>query len=251
MGVFFWWQTRVAEPLVSLDLFRDRNFSLANVAITTVGFGVTAMAFPLTFYAQGVLGLSPTGAALLTAPMAVVSGLLAPVVGKLIDVAHPRWVAGFGMLAMPVALFWLSAIMGPTTPIWAVVLPTVLLGIASAFVWAPLATTATRNLPPQHAGSGAGVYNTTRQVGSVLGSAAIATLIASQLAANLPAGGPGGGAETAIAHLPVALHAGFATAMSHAVLLPAVVLLIGFVAAVSLRLPAHFAARQEAAAARA
>lgn len=240
MGMFLWWQTRIEEPLVSLDLFRDRNFSLANVAITTVGFGITAMAFPLTFYAQGVLGLSPTGAALLTAPMAVVSGLLAPVVGKLIDVAHPRWVAGFGMLAMPVSLFWLAAVMGPSTPIWAVVLPTVLLGIASAFVWAPLATTATRNLPPQHAGSGAGVYNTTRQVGSVLGSAAIATLIASQLAANLPAGGSG---ETAIAHLPTALHAGFATAMSHALLLPAAVLLIGFVAAASLRLPTHFAAR--------
>ncbi|MDN5861775.1 MAG: DHA2 family efflux MFS transporter permease subunit [Pseudonocardia sp.] len=251
MAVFLWWQTRVAEPLVSLELFRDRNFSLANVAITTVGFGITAMAFPLTFYAQGVLGLSPTGAALLIAPMAVVSGLLAPVVGKLVDAAHPRWIAGFGMLAMPAALFWLAAIMGPDTPIWVVVAPTVLLGIASAFVWAPLATTATRNLPPRHAGAGAGVYNTTRQVGSVLGSAAIAVLIAAQLAANLPAGGTGGGPGVGIAHLPPALHAGFATAMSHAILLPAAVLLIGFVAAASFRLPAHFAARREAATAEA
>ncbi len=245
MGAFLLWQRRSPEPLISLDLFRDRNFSLANVAITTVGFGVTAMAFPLTFYAQGVLGLSPTGAALLTAPMAVVSGLLAPLVGRLIDRAHPRWIAGAGMLAMPVSMFWLSAIMRPDTPIWAVLLPTILLGIASAFVWAPLATTATRNLPPRHAGAGAGVYNTTRQIGSVLGSAAIAVLIASQLAANLP-GVAGGGAETGVAHLPAALHAGFATAMSHAILLPAVVLLIGFVAATAFQLPATLAARRTA-----
>lgn len=247
MAAFLWWQTRIPEPLVSLDLFRDRNFSLANVAITTVGFGITAMAFPLTFYAQGVLGLSPTGAALLTAPMAVVSGLLAPFVGRLIDRSHPRWVAGFGMLAMPAALFWLAAVMGPATPIWAIVAPTVLLGVASAFVWAPLATTATRNLPPRHAGSGAGVYNTTRQVGAVLGAAAIAVLIASQLAANLPGGGVGGGAETRVANLPPAMHAGFATAMSHATLLPAAVLLIGFVAAACFAMPAHFAARRAAA----
>jgi len=245
MVAFLLWQRRSPEPLISLDLFRDRNFSLANVAITTVGFGITAMAFPLTFYAQGVLGLTPTGAALLTAPMAVVSGLLAPLVGRLIDRVHPRWIAGSGMLAMPVSMFWLAAVMRADTPIWAVLLPTILLGIASAFVWAPLATTATRNLPPRHAGAGAGVYNTTRQIGSVLGSAAIAVLIASQLTANLP-GVSGGGAETGVAHLPAALHAGFATAMSHAILLPAAVLLIGFIAAAAFQLPATLAARRAA-----
>ena len=59
---FVVWQARSpAEPLVRLGLFRDRNFSLANVAITTVGFAVTAMVFPIMFYAQAVLGLTPTG----------------------------------------------------------------------------------------------------------------------------------------------------------------------------------------------
>jgi EmrB/QacA subfamily drug resistance transporter len=248
MGVFLWWQTRVAEPLISLDLFRDRNFSLSNVAITTVGFAVTAMAFPLTFFAQGVLGLSALGAALLTSPMAVFSGVLAPVVGKLIDRRHPRWIAGFGMLAMPVSLFWMAAIFRADTPIWELLLPISLLGIASAFVWAPLATTATRNLPVQYAGSGAGVYNTTRQIGSVLGSAAIATLLASRLSADLPGGGgTGGGAEVGVAHLPTALHAGFAQAMSESLVLPASVLLIGFVAAVAFVLPRHFVQQREAA----
>ena len=52
-----------------------------------------------------------------------------------------------------------------------------LLGIGMAGIWAPLAATATRNLPMQLAGAGSGVYNATRQVGAVLGSAAIAVLI--------------------------------------------------------------------------
>ena len=43
-----------------LGLFRDRNFSLANVGITTVGFAFTSMGFPLMLYAQLVRGLSPT-----------------------------------------------------------------------------------------------------------------------------------------------------------------------------------------------
>ena len=98
-------------------LFRDRNFSLANVAITTVGFGVTAQAFPITLYAQGVLGLSPTGAALLLAPSAVISTALAPYVGRLTDRAHPRWIAGVGLSCFAGSLLWLAAVMGPATPL--------------------------------------------------------------------------------------------------------------------------------------
>jgi hypothetical protein len=71
----------------------------ANVAITPVAFAVTAMQFPIIFYAQGVLGLSPTGSALLLVPMAVVSGALAPIVGRWTDRVHPRWIAGFGMVS--------------------------------------------------------------------------------------------------------------------------------------------------------
>ena len=47
MVAFVVWQARNrAEPLVPLGLFRDRNFSLANVAITVMGFTITAMALP-------------------------------------------------------------------------------------------------------------------------------------------------------------------------------------------------------------
>ena len=54
--------------------------------------------------------------------------------------------------------------MTPTTPIWRIVLP--LTGhVGMAFIWSPLAATATRNLAPQLAGAGSGVYNATRQVG--------------------------------------------------------------------------------------
>ena len=41
LALFVLWQTRAPEPLIPLALFRDRNFSLANVAITTLGLSVT------------------------------------------------------------------------------------------------------------------------------------------------------------------------------------------------------------------
>jgi EmrB/QacA subfamily drug resistance transporter len=244
--LFVVWQARgAAEPLVPLALFRDRNFSLANVAITAVGFAVTAQAFPITLYAQGVRGLTPTGAALLLAPSAVISTALSPYVGRLTDRAHPRWIAGIGLSCFAVALLWLAAVMAPTTPIWELVLPIALLGVGSGFMWAPISTSAIRNLPMSRAGAGAGVYNTTRQVGAVLGSAGIAALMQSRLAALLPGAGS---AESAVQSLPPELQAGFSTAMAQALVLPAVVLLVGLGAALGFATPQHLVPTPEPAA---
>jgi EmrB/QacA subfamily drug resistance transporter len=225
-----WQRFNKGEPLLPLGLFKDRNFSLANIGITAVGFTVTAFSLPLIFYYQVVRGLTPTQSALMMVPMALISGGLAPVVGKIIDRVNPKYITATGLTLMAVALYWNSALMHPDTAIWLFLLPSAVLGFANAGIWAPLSTTATRNLPPRQAGAGSGVYNTTRQIGAVLGSAAIAVLIQARLAAELPPapGGAGGASPMSFGGtLPPALHEGFSTAMGQSILLPAAVILIG------------------------
>jgi EmrB/QacA subfamily drug resistance transporter len=226
-----WQRYNRKEPLLPLALFRDRNFSLSNGAITTVGFAVTCMSLPLVFYFQTVRALTPTESALMLAPTAIFSGVLAPFVGKLIDRVNPRYIATAGLLLFSVALFWFSKLLTPDISIWWLLAPSALLGIAMSGVWGPISTTATRNLPMSQAGAGSGVFNTTRQVGAVLGSASIAALISGRLAVDLPKA-PGGaasssGAVTGGTELPEALHAGFTQAMSESLLLPAAVALLG------------------------
>ena len=69
IGIFLLWQrVNKNEPLIPLGLFKDRNFSVANGAITTVGFAFTSMFIPLVYFFQGVRGLSPTQTALMTDP---------------------------------------------------------------------------------------------------------------------------------------------------------------------------------------
>jgi EmrB/QacA subfamily drug resistance transporter len=231
LALFVAWQAaNKGEPLLPLALFKDRNFSLANIGITTVGFTVTAFGLPLIFYYQIVRDMTPTQSALMMAPMALISGGLAPLVGKIIDRVNPKYITSTGLLLMAVALFWNSALMHPDTPVWLFLLPSAVLGFANAGIWAPLSSTATRNLPMRQAGAGAGVYNTTRQIGAVLGSAAIAVLMQSRLAAELPAspsGTPGGEAGGFGGQLPPALHEGFSTAMGQSILLPAGVIVLG------------------------
>ena len=236
--LFVLWQARNRqEPLVPLSLFRDRNYSLANVAIAVMGFAITAMAIPLMLWAQVVRGLSPTRSALLLVPMAIMTIVLARPVGNLTDRVHPRLITGFGFTATIVSLVWVSFEMTPDVSIPAFIGPMILLGIGNAFIWAPNSATATRNLPIQQAGAGAGVYNANRQVGAVLGSAAIAVLIDARLAAEgLPAfegtGAPG-------ASLPAAFADGFSQAMATSMLLPAAVLVLGLVASLLFERPRH------------
>jgi len=231
LAAFVAWQRfNKGEPLLPLGLFRDRNFSLANLGITMVGFTVTSFGLPLIFYYQLVRGLTPTQSALLMVPMALISGGMAPVVGKIVDRVNPKYLAASGLVLMAVALVWNGLLMQPDTPILLFLLPSAVLGFANAGIWAPLSTTATRNLPPRQAGAGSGVYNTTRQIGAVLGSAAIAVLIQARLAAELPSGGPAASAGEGMAMggtLPEFLQAGFSTAMAQSILLPAAVVLAG------------------------
>lgn len=236
MGAFVYWQAvNTNEPLIPLRMFADRNFSLANAGGAVIGFVITAFIVPVMFFAQAVCGLSPTQSALLTAPMAVATGVLAPFVGRLVDRSHPRPVVGFGFSVLAIALTWLSAEMAPSTPIWRLILPLTALGVATAFIFAPLAATATRNLPPDLAGAASGVYNATRQVGSVIGSAAIAAFMTARISAEMPGDGQGPPpGEGAVTELPAFLREPFAAALSQSLLLPAFIGLFGVIAAIFL-----------------
>lgn len=236
LAVFVGWQSRTLhDALVPLSLFTDRNFSLAAITIATVGFTVSTYMIPWMIYIQSVQGFSPTRAALLLVPAGVVSGLLSPWIGKLTNTHQPKpfAIAGLTMLGVSVALT--AYIADPVlSPYWLLAI-SVLNGVANSMVWGPLSMIATRNLAPALAGAGSSVYNTLRQVGAVIGSAAIAAVMAAQLDAQLGAdagdAAVGGAAGSAGGAMPEALHAPFALAMSHSLYLPAAVALLGAVMA--------------------
>jgi hypothetical protein len=145
---------------------------------------------------------------------------------------NPRNVAVVGMLLLATSLFWYAGMLSPDVPILWLLLPSAVMGLANAAMWAPISTTVTRNLTPRDAGAGSGVYNTTRQIGAVLGSASIAVLMQARLTAELPkqpGGSSSGGEFGAIGALPEFLHAGFTTAMAQSLLLPASIAILGAV----------------------
>ncbi|MBT3167336.1 MFS transporter [Streptomyces sp. Vc74B-19] len=66
---FVFWQTRAAEPVVPLHIFRSRNFTLMSVIGFVVGFVMFGATLFLPLYQQSVQGASATNSGLLLLPM--------------------------------------------------------------------------------------------------------------------------------------------------------------------------------------
>lgn len=219
------------DPLLLLSLFRDRNFALANVGIAAMGGAVTAMTVPSYFYLQGVRGLSSMESALIFAPLAILTGVFSPLVGKLSDKAHPRTFTTSGFVLFALTIVGFSLQMTPDSPLWLFSATAGLTGIANGMVWGPLGAIATRNLPVRHSGTGSGIYNTNRQIGAVLGSAAVGALFVNRIDAHLAGSGGGGGQfEGTPSAIPSVIHEPYSTALSQTGLLPVAFLVLGALA---------------------
>ncbi|MDO5373902.1 MAG: MFS transporter, partial [Corynebacterium glutamicum] len=169
---------------VPLEIFKFRNFSLGNICIMAMGFTVAGTPLPIMLYFQQAHGMNAMEAGFMMVPQALMAAVLSPFVGKLVDRSNPGLMAALGFSTVAVSIVLLSMVMiFDTGLVWALVSMT-LLGIGNAFVWAPNSTSTMRDLPHKFMGAGSGVFNTTRQLGSVIGAAAIGAVMQIRLAAG-------------------------------------------------------------------
>ncbi|GAA0356976.1 MFS transporter [Actinoallomurus spadix] len=173
------------DPLVPFVLFKDRNFTVLNFVGAVLSIGMIGVFLPLTIYLQSVLGFSALKAGLVMAPSSVISMFLAPVAGRMADRIGGKYILMAGLTLYAVGMGWIVLIAGVDSS-WPTFLPGLIIsGIGIGGVFAPMATEAMRGVDPRMAGAASGVNNTTRQVGSVVGSAAVGAILQNQLASNL------------------------------------------------------------------
>jgi EmrB/QacA subfamily drug resistance transporter len=174
-----------SEPLVPFGLFRDRNFSILNLVGALVSVGIIGFFLPVTIYLQSVLGYSALKAGLILAPMSLIGAFLAPISGKMTDRVGGKYILMGGLTLFAAGAAWMTLLLAVGRS-WPAFLPAViLLGVGFGGIFAPMATEAMRSVPPQLAGAASGVNNTIRQIGSVVGSAAVGALLQHQLAGEL------------------------------------------------------------------
>jgi MFS family permease len=183
LGGFLLIESRVAEPLMPLRLFRLRNLSVSSIAGVLWAAAMFAWFFLSALYMQVVLGYSPLQVGLAFLPgnliMAVFSlGLSAKIVMRF-GIRAPIGV-GLGLASLGLLLFARAPVDGTIAD----VLPSmVLLGIGAGMAFNPVLLAAMGDVPQEEAGLASGVVNTAFMMGGALGLAVLASLAASRTSA--------------------------------------------------------------------
>ncbi|MGP3638365.1 MFS transporter [Streptomyces sp. 24-1644] len=184
--VFVLIQRSAKSPLMPLGIWRTPGLGVSNLAMALLGAAWIPMWYFLNLYLQQVLGYGAfaSGAALL--PMTVLLMLfMTTASARLLGRFGPKPLITGGLLVLAAGLVWLSAAR-PTGSFLVDVLPASLvaaLGMALAYI--PTLMAAMSAAPQEQAGLASGIVNTTYQVGSALGLAALTALATSQGAGAL------------------------------------------------------------------
>jgi MFS family permease len=166
-------------PLMRLGIFKAPDLAAANVAQLLLGAAWIPMFFFINLYLQQVLGLGAfeSGAALLPLTVTIMIGMIA-VAPRLTARFGPKAMTVGGLFVLGVGLVWLSFVEADGS--FSVdVLPATLVtaaGMAMAFI--PSLGTALGAAAPEEGGLAAGIVNTSYQIGSALGLAAMTVVAA-------------------------------------------------------------------------
>jgi EmrB/QacA subfamily drug resistance transporter len=182
---FALWERVPSEPLLPLQLFRTRNFSLMVSLNGLIAFGMLAIYLPVVFALQVAAGMSALGVGLALAPMSIAASAMAPFSGGLADRFGSKYIvtAGLSLFTIGMGLMWHAIGLGAN---WLTfLLPTVVAGLGLGTSMAPVAGEAMRSIKPQHAGAASGMLNTTRQVGGLIGSTAVGAVLQARLTGTL------------------------------------------------------------------
>jgi EmrB/QacA subfamily drug resistance transporter len=241
-ALFAWREWTAAHPMLPLELFKDRSFSVGSLGIGLVFFAMMGASFALTQYLQFAHGLSAleSGAAML--PMAVGIALGAGGSAKLTAKLGTPRVVSFGLLL--VGAFLLTTLLWTTgTPVWGYCLFVLVLSYAMGLVMAPSTESVMNAVPEAKAGVGSAMNDVTRQVAGSLGVAVVGSIIGSYFSAHMPAGSPDsvGGAHAVGGALAATADRVFTDAMGIGFLAAAAAALAGAVL-VRYRLPDRRAA---------
>jgi EmrB/QacA subfamily drug resistance transporter len=175
------------EPLVPFALFRSRNFSIMNIVAFTLAIGMLGIFLPFTIYLQSALGFSALKAGLTMAPSSLVMIPAAPLSGRLTDRIGGKYILMSGLILFGAGMGWAVLVATPTSSWYDFLAPMLVAGFGMGCVFPPMTTTAMRDVDPKLAGAASGMLNTMRQVGAVIGTAAVGALLQNRLASSLTA----------------------------------------------------------------
>ncbi|MGO9955557.1 MAG: MFS transporter [Solirubrobacteraceae bacterium] len=177
-------ERRVAVPMVPLDIFRSPTVSSTTVTGLILNFAFYGEVFVLSLFFQQTLRRSPALTGLMFVPMTALVAAVNLLAGRLVQRCGPRLPLVIGQLVLAGGLLGLLAV-GHNSPTVLIEVLLVPIGIGAGLTIPPLTTAFMDDIRAEQAGLGAGVLNSSRQLGSALGVAVFGALVSTNLTSGL------------------------------------------------------------------
>jgi EmrB/QacA subfamily drug resistance transporter len=242
IGAFIVHALRVRNPLLDLHLFKNRNYSIANICIFVVGATLYGSMFLLPLYYQIARGLSPWQAGLLMAPQGLGAAIMMRPAGSITDRVGPRRVVPVGLLIMAAATIPFAFVTAGTSEVY-LAITLFVRGLGLGLCMMPITAAAYFDLAHSDIPRASTTLNIVRQIGGSVAVATFAVVLQRQIVHNLGAATKGGGDSSILSStvkLPLPVADKIAAAFSHTFWWAVVTILIAFIP--TLYLP-HRAAR--------
>ncbi|MET9929923.1 MULTISPECIES: MFS transporter [unclassified Streptomyces] len=182
-ALFAVWETKVKEPLVPLGMFRSVPLSAGVILMVLMAFAFMGGLFFVTFYLQGVKGLSPVDSGLHLLPLTAMMIVSSPLAGALITKFGPRVPLVGGMVCTAAAMFGMITLSAGTGTL-AMSLWFALLGLGLAPVMVGATEVIVGNAPLELSGVAGGLQQAAMQVGGALGTAVLGAVMSSKVSAT-------------------------------------------------------------------
>ncbi|WP_374547095.1 MFS transporter [Streptomyces sp. DH7] len=177
------WETKVKEPLVPLGMFRSVPLTAGVVLMMLMAFAFMGGLFFVTFFLQGVHGLSPVDSGLHLLPLTAMMIVSSPVAGLLITKFGPRVPLVGGMVCTATAMFGMTTL-SDSTGTFAMSLWFALLGCGLAPVMVGATEVIVGNAPMELSGVAGGLQQAAMQVGGALGTAVLGAVMSSRVSSE-------------------------------------------------------------------
>ncbi|MBX5468849.1 MAG: MFS transporter [Thermoleophilaceae bacterium] len=199
LAAFVAHEARTPHPMLPLELFRRRGFSVANLTTLTLYAGLGALTFFLVIFLQQVAGYDAVQAGLATLPITVVMFALSKRFGRLSARIGPRLVMGFGPLVAACGLLLMLRVDADVSYATQLFPGVVVFGLGLSMTVAPLTTTVLQSVEPWHAGVASGTNNAISRLAGMLGIAIVGAVVAAQFSSTLDSRVAGGALDAAAA----------------------------------------------------
>jgi len=176
VGAFVAWELRATSPMLPMQFFRSRTFSLTNVASLLMFFGMFGSIFLLAQFFQTVQHYSPLAAGVRILPWTAMPIFVAPIAGAMSDRIGGQRLMALGLTLQSAGLLWIASVMSATTPYSDFVGAFILSGAGMALFFAPVANVVLSSVRPEQEGKASGATNAIRELGGVFGVAVLASI---------------------------------------------------------------------------